>query len=176
MLTLTVERLSQVLGGSPIEELLRDAGVLVPIPGHTPRYASALWVAERIAHALIAQGIGADVQPLLVRTEVVPQSSSRRAASERVDPPEHYRTLSVQRPLAVPERITLVDDVVTRGSTLIAAATRVAEAFPGIEVRAFALSRVESSLDLEGVEEMLSPACEVVRYNEVSGILERRKS
>lgn len=38
-------------------------------------------------------------------------------------------------------RVLLVDDVVTRGRTLLAAAARVREALPGWEVRGFALLR-----------------------------------
>jgi phosphoribosylpyrophosphate synthetase len=38
-------------------------------------------------------------------------------------------------------RLTLVDDVVTRGRTLLAAAARLHEAFPVAEIRAFALLR-----------------------------------
>lgn len=38
-------------------------------------------------------------------------------------------------------RLTLVDDVVTRGRTLLAAAARLSEVFPAAEIRAFALLR-----------------------------------
>lgn len=38
-------------------------------------------------------------------------------------------------------RLTLVDDVITRGRTLLAAAGMLHEAFPGAEIRAFALVR-----------------------------------
>jgi Na+/citrate or Na+/malate symporter len=41
----------------------------------------------------------------------------------------------------MPERILLVDDVITKGRTLIAAATRVHEAFPQAPICAFALLR-----------------------------------
>ena len=40
-----------------------------------------------------------------------------------------------------PETIILVDDVVTKGRTLLAAASRLHEAFPRTRIRAFALVR-----------------------------------
>ncbi|HEY6554485.1 MAG TPA: hypothetical protein VI669_14095 [Vicinamibacteria bacterium] len=43
-----------------------------------------------------------------------------------------------------PARITLVDDVITKGSTLLAGASLLAEAFPDSVVRAFALVRTTS--------------------------------
>ena len=38
-------------------------------------------------------------------------------------------------------KLTLIDDVITRGRTLLAAAGRLREAFPRAEIRAFALLR-----------------------------------
>jgi hypothetical protein len=43
--------------------------------------------------------------------------------------------------LVAGERITVVDDFVTKGNTLLAGASRVAEAFPRATVKAFALIR-----------------------------------
>jgi adenine/guanine phosphoribosyltransferase-like PRPP-binding protein len=40
-----------------------------------------------------------------------------------------------------PRKITLVDDVVTKGATLLAAASLLAQAFPEAEIQAFALIR-----------------------------------
>ncbi|HEX4266428.1 MAG TPA: hypothetical protein VHY36_00975 [Steroidobacteraceae bacterium] len=60
---------------------------------------------------------------------------------------EHYASFSLEGPLGVREhrgnvsRLTLVDDVITRGRTLLAAAARIHAAFPGAEVSAFALLR-----------------------------------
>ena len=51
--------------------------------------------------------------------------------------------------------ITVVDDIVTKGATLLAAASRVAEAFPGAEVRTFALLRTMGLV--ENVERIVDP-------------------
>jgi adenine/guanine phosphoribosyltransferase-like PRPP-binding protein len=53
-----------------------------------------------------------------------------------------------------PRRITIVDDFVTKGATLLAAASRVQEAFPEAEVRAFALVRTKGLVaDIESISE-----------------------
>lgn len=53
-----------------------------------------------------------------------------------------------------PRRITVVDDFVTKGATLLAAASRVQEAFPEAEVRAFALVRTKGLVaDIESIGE-----------------------
>ena len=44
-----------------------------------------------------------------------------------------------------PRRSVLVDDVVTSGTTLMAGARRLDEAFPRAAIAAFALARVQSS-------------------------------
>lgn len=68
-------------------------------------------------------------------------------------PERHYNTLRVERELLeVPKRITLVDDFVTKGATLIAAASRVKEAFPAADVRVFALVRTMGLIpDIEAI-------------------------
>lgn len=169
----TAKRLTEVLAGSPLEELLGAAGVLVPAPGHAPRFQGGLWVPEQICQALVAVGVGERALALVERWEAVVQSSSGTSAEYRVDPKEHYRTLKVLGLLEGAARFTLVDDVVTRGSTLIACATRLREQFPNAEIRAFALARVVQ-VDLQATAEMLAPALEVIRYSEATGVLERR--
>jgi len=53
--------------------------------------------------------------------------------------------MAVDVRIPAPVRILLIDDVVTRGATLLAAASRLVEAWPGIEVCAFAVVRTISN-------------------------------
>ncbi len=55
--------------------------------------------------------------------------------------------MSVSAPMLQPERITLVDDVITQGATALAAASRIADAFPDSEIGVFALIRTRGLVD-----------------------------
>lgn len=48
--------------------------------------------------------------------------------------------------------IVLIDDVVTRGTTLLAAASRIAEVYPDAEVRAYACVRTLSAQEIDDME------------------------
>lgn len=129
--------------------------VLVPVPGSAPAQGSH-WVGERLAWCLREVGLAAAVWPVLRRREAV-RKSAFAAAGERPSVLEHYASFAVERAFSdgapigqcslvsgavgAGMQLTLVDDVITRGRTLLAAARRVCEAFPGAEVRAFALLR-----------------------------------
>jgi hypothetical protein len=58
--------------------------------------------------------------------------------------------------------VVLVDDVVTKGRTLLAAATRIQEAFPDTEVRAFALLRTMGLIP--DVAQLLEPCVGEIRW------------
>jgi len=66
--------------------------------------------------------------------------------------------------LFTPEAITLVDDVITRGSSFVGLVPRVQETFPGIEIRCFALVRTISSGDIKNI---LDPIEGTISFNGV---------
>jgi hypothetical protein len=114
------------------------------------------WVGERLAWCLKEVGLAAEVWPVLRRRHPV-RKSAFAAAGERPTVLEHYASFAIERvfsggtpigscsPAAEPRasglQLTLVDDVITRGRTLLAAAARLRDAFPGAQIRAFALLR-----------------------------------
>lgn len=130
--------------------------VLVPIPRSEPLRSGTLWPALRIAEELLRRGLGAEVRPMLVRREATVKSALQRSAGSRPGPLDHVRTIAVNSlPLGI-RRVVLVDDVVTRGATLLGCASVLAQASPSLEVRCFAAVRTMSDQE---IETMLSPVC-----------------
>lgn len=117
------------------------AVTLVPVPGSAPRRdAGSLWVAERIATELQGAGLAVDVWPALRRTIVVPKSAWA-APGERPTVAVHVGSLEMTDRVPPTGQLVLVDDVVTKGRTMLAAATVLADALPGVEIRAYAALR-----------------------------------
>lgn len=113
---------------------------LVPVPGRAPLVPGALWVPDKIARALQAVGLAAEVWPTLKRRYAVPKSAWA-APGQRPEVQQHFDSFEVTDRVPPTEAIVLVDDFVTKGRTLIAAASRLAADLEGIEVRAFAVVR-----------------------------------
>ncbi|MDG7031901.1 MAG: phosphoribosyltransferase, partial [Nitrososphaerota archaeon] len=55
--------------------------------------------------------------------------------------------MEVQGRLSEPESVLLIDDIITRGATLLGAANRLADAFPNARISAFAAMRTVSNPD-----------------------------
>lgn len=124
---------------------LDGRAVLVPVPGSAPA-PDARCLGERLAWCLQEVGLGAEVWPVLRRGRAV-RKSAFAAAAERPSVFEHYDSFTVERVVPGGGRtgtalqLTLVDDVITRGRTLLAAAGRLREAFPSAQICAFAFLR-----------------------------------
>lgn len=89
-------------------------------------------------------------------------------------PAEQFETIGVQRRITEPKpnEIVLVDDIVTRGATLLGAANRLAEAFPLARIRGFAAMRTIS--DSSEFERLYHPVQGIIRYREATGDTLRR--
>jgi predicted amidophosphoribosyltransferase len=123
--------------------------------------AGALWPARRIAEELLRRGLGGEARNLLVRHEPIEKSALQRVGSKRPSPEDHIRTIAVEDPFQVrAHRIVLVDDVVTRGSTLLGCATLLLRVLPSVQVFAFAAVRTMSDME---IEHMLAPVTGKIR-------------
>jgi hypothetical protein len=139
--------------------------ILVPVPRSAPMPSKGggpvLWVPRRICEALVATGLGSAVVPCVERVTAVPKSASAGRGG-RPSIAKHIESMRVL-PELHGDRITLVDDVVTKGATLFAAASLIAGAFPHADVRAFALIGTRG-LQAE-VEQIIHPTVGTITRN-----------
>ena len=119
--------------------LFGRGAILVPVPGSAISIDGP-WPAERLATALGAVGLGRRVWPAL-RRQLAVRRSATSPAGARPSVREHYESFAIARGPHTPAKIVLVDDVITKGRTLLAAAARVQAEWPHADIRAFALVR-----------------------------------
>jgi pyrimidine operon attenuation protein/uracil phosphoribosyltransferase len=151
----------QVAEHAPLAGFLCPCHMLVPIPGSAVRGAGSISVAEHLALALIEEGVGQGMWKGLRRIRSVRKSATALPGS-RPTVENHYESFAIEPIQPPPPRIMLIDDVVTKGRTLLAAAARIKDAFPDSEVRAFALLRTMGLKD--GVDQLLDPCVGEIRW------------
>ncbi len=131
----------------PFADYFNANTILVPAPKSSLLKKDTLWVPERLTTALVRNGLGKASESCLERTKAVQRSSGQRDGSKRPKAFQHYESMNVKKLLFEPEEIVLVDDVVTRGSTIMGGVNKLAEAFPNAKIRAFAIMRVMSEVE-----------------------------
>lgn len=149
----------------PFDSIFQTNSVLVPLPRSSRLQPDSLWVPERIASALVRRQFGARVMPCLTRTRAVRKSATSQA-DQRPTPTDHFESLAVQGNLGSTEDIVLIDDIVTRGHTMIGAANRLVEAFPSARIHAFAAMRTVS--DWTEFSHIYDPQTGLIEYREDS--------
>jgi hypothetical protein len=134
--------------------------VLVPVPGSMP-CGGAPWAASTLALALREVGLAPAVWFGLRRLAAV-RKSATAPSHARPTVGEHFGSFLVMPPPGTIGRIVLIDDVITKGRTLLAAAARMQAAFPHADVRAFALIRTVGFR--QRVDNIIEPCAGVVRW------------
>jgi predicted amidophosphoribosyltransferase len=160
----TAQRLAQEIDSHAfLSDDFNPSVTLVPLPRSSPLISPrALWPSLRICQAILDQGLAAHVVPCLERTDAVQKSSTARAG-RRPGPDEHYGSVRVMwKKRRAPRAITLVDDVVTRGASFIGLVPRLQEAFPGTEIRCFAVVRTISTGEIDRI---LAPVEGTISYD-----------
>jgi predicted amidophosphoribosyltransferase len=126
------------------------------MPRSSPLSANnALWPSLRICEELLKQGLALDILPVVVREKTVTKAATA-GSGKRPGPAEHYESCRVnlkQLPF-IAARITLVDDVITQGSTFLGIYPLVQEAFSRSKINCFALIRTMSGVSIDA---MLDP-------------------
>ena len=121
----------------PFADFFKSNPILVPTPNSSLTKANTLWVPQRLAAALVNNGLGVEVSPCLKRTNSL-RKSHTISSTNRPKALEHYDTMAVQKEFTEPDEILLIDDFITRGSTFMGAANRLKDAFPNANIRGFA--------------------------------------
>jgi predicted amidophosphoribosyltransferase len=98
--------------------------------------------------------------PCLKRVTAVAKSALASAGG-RSTLQQHYDSMRANRPVERPDKITIVDDIVTKGATLLAGASLLREAFPDDEVRLFALVRTRGLVP--EIERIVDPVVGSIR-------------
>ena len=125
------------LGKLPFADFFKKNTILIPTPSSSLAKANTLEVPQRLATALVNNGLGEKVSLCLERVKPL-QKSHTSSSANRPKAHEHYETMAVQKELSEPDEILLIDDFITRGSTFIGAANRLKDAFPNANIHAFA--------------------------------------
>ena len=132
------------LDESDLGAILGPGVTLVPVPGSKPlRSRDSVWPARSLVATLVQSGLGRDWQPLLRRATEV-RKSAYAPAGMRPTPAKRFDSFATIPANPSCTAITLVDDVITRGATMLAALSRLREAWPHIPIRGFALVRTMS--------------------------------
>jgi len=145
------------LSNLPFANFFQQNPVLVPVPKSSLMLPYTLWVPLRIATAMAKRGLGSSVDDCLVRVKAVNKAALSKP-SERPKPKDHIASLSVQRRISgpPPQEILLVDDIITRGSTTLGAANKLAEAFPQTKIRVFgAMATISRAVDFSSLSKSL---------------------
>ncbi len=158
----SIRRLAEEIAAKKAKCLERFFGedvLVVPAPksGLTlpSTFGKSLWVPYRLCEEIKRRRLAGRVAPLIQRIKAVP-SSKMSPPGQRPTARVHLGSFVVDKSidLAGVRRILIVDDVVTKGNTLLACASKLRSFVPDAEISTFALIRTISKGE---IEKMLEP-------------------
>jgi predicted amidophosphoribosyltransferase len=159
-----VSRVRQQAAAMPqLIDFFDSTAVLVPVPGSEPRNCDGASITEHLAAALVREGLGQVAWAGLRRVRAVGKSATA-APGARPTVAKHYESFAVEcaDSLSTTRHFVLIDDVVTKGRTLLAAAARLQDAFPCARIQAFALLRTMGLVP--EVDRLLDPVVGEIRW------------
>ena len=89
----------------PFADFFKRNPILIPTPNSSLTKENTLWVPQRLAMALVNNGLGKKVSPCLQRTSPLRKSHT---SANRPKAQEHYDTMAVQKELSEPHEILLI--------------------------------------------------------------------
>lgn len=145
------EQIKKKINTLPFKDFFGPEVLLVPVPKSSLRHEGTLWVPDRIVKALEKQGLGK--RYVCLKRVIAVNKSAVSTNADRPKAKQHYESIKCERILPQPTRIVLIDDIVTRGSTLLGCASKLKEIFPNVLIYAFAAIRTISvANDFEKIE------------------------
>jgi predicted amidophosphoribosyltransferase len=143
-----------------LSSLFARGAVLVPVPG-SARTSDASWPAWELAILLSEVGFSLPVWIGLRRRYAVTKSATAASAA-RPSVQQHFDSFVATPAIKPVQRIVLIDDVVTKGRTLLAAAARLRNVLPDADICAFALIRTQGYA--HHIEHLQEPCQGVIRW------------
>lgn len=139
------ERIKEKINDLPFKDYFGSDASLVPVPKSSLMKENSLWVPQKIANSLANLKLGS-CYPCLERIQKVPKSAFSKS-TERPKAIDHYNSIKVKSLLPMPQKIILVDDVITRGATLLGCASKLRDVFPNVPIKGFVVLRTISNPD-----------------------------
>lgn len=141
---------------SIFSRLFLDNITLVPMPSSKKTRSDTLWVPLMLAKSLHEVGLGKEVVCCLSRSRPM-QKSSASLPMQRPTVEEHCDTLEMTPMIIKPVNILLVDDVVTTGTTFLAAYSMIHNVYPDATINAFAAMRTVLYPDSDSFKSVMEP-------------------
>jgi hypothetical protein len=135
--------------------------IFIPVPGSSPSTRGGATASARVAVALWKRGLGKGVWFGLRRVRAV-RKSATAAPGARPTLRAQFDTMVVEARLPDASHLVLIDDVVTKGRTMLAAAVRLREVFPLADIRGFALLRTMGYCAV--VDRFLMPCTGIIEW------------
>lgn len=145
-------RMAKKVEGLPLYDFFRNKPILVPMPSSSLQKPNSLWVSQCISSVLVRNNLGTRVVECLTRIRAVPKSANS-LPEKRPRAINHYDSLVVET-VHEADEILIVDDVITRGASMMGAVNRLAAVFPNSKIRGFAIMRtVSRSKEFRAIED-----------------------
>ena len=137
------EKIANQLPNMPFKGFFSPNTCLIPVPKTTLMQPNTLWVSSKIAQEFSKRKLGVYCE-CLKRISPLPKAAFAPQGM-RPSAHDHFQSLECQLPLNKPTEIVLIDDIITRGATLIGCANRIRASLPNASIKAFAVMRTVSN-------------------------------
>ncbi len=142
MIESVARRIRETAFHSVLEEAFSLGTVLVPAPKSSLLKPGQFWATAELCRALHAEHVAIRWEPLLRRTRPVPSSAGVARAANRPSARLHAETIEAStRLVGEAPSLLIVDDVLTKGATMMGCAVALRAAYPDAKIKGFAVGR-----------------------------------